>query len=198
MLSKRVKLAAIDIIGLTVDTSSKLPVSSVVKSLSKLGSSLRKRFLEEKIQKFLIETSDLSDKERIQMMKLVDDYGTDFYERLWQIIDRNDTVYKTQIIARLTKAVARRVLNIDDYHILCKIVNDAHTSDLKWLYAWISKKIAKQATKEDSKIRIRTLQRLAVVGLTNTGGIHQLTPDCRELLTHGFEKSPDFKAFVSL
>jgi hypothetical protein len=172
-----------------------LAVGKVVKGLVKTGMKYRESFLKKKVNIFLETINDLSDKERLSMMKMIDDDQESFYSRLWDIIDKNDTEYKTAIVARLTKAFARKLIDVDELFVLCKIVNDCHTSDLEYAY---NKAMHIPVSQKQRKRRLDTVFRLANVGISRGQGVGMLTDIGKLLFTHGFEKTPAVVSKVTL
>jgi hypothetical protein len=192
MPRKKLSTTGFELIGLALDSKTGMPISRMVKMVAKIGNSYRKSFLENKLTTFLTTIDGRSDKERVQMMKIIDDDWDAFYERLWHIIDQNDSVYKTGIIARLTKAFARKKIPLDTFYILCKMVNDAHTSDLRWAYGRVMEKGPHRDNIEVKKIHFPITQRLASVGFSQISSAYTITNEGKLVMTFGFEKEPDF------
>lgn len=114
-----------------------IPIFGSLYKIGKAGIGIREQFFAKKILKFLFEIKDISEKERLQFIKELEDEeketGQKAGETLLNLLERLDNLEKPKIVANLLKSKIDNKIDIIQFLRLSAIVEKAFIPDLKKL-----------------------------------------------------------------
>lgn len=113
-----------------------IPIFGTLFKISKIGLGIREHFFAKKVLNFLLEIKDVTQKEREQFIKELEEdtsHGQKAGETLTVWIDRLDNLEKAKILGKLLKAKMQGKLGLNDFLRLVSIIDRGYLPDLKHL-----------------------------------------------------------------
>jgi hypothetical protein len=110
-----------------------VPVIGSIVSLMKVGNGIREYVFLQKLIRFLIQSKDVSERERRRMIDEVNSdprHETKVGMQIMMLLDRADDLEKASIVGRLFKAFLSERIDYPRFVLLSNIVNRAHLHTL--------------------------------------------------------------------
>jgi len=110
-----------------------MPIVSTIRGFTKFGLNYKDRLFTKKIITFLFQLKDVPKNERQEFIFKLDsnsEYKSKVGEKLITIIDRADELIKVKIIGNLFKSAIQGKISIEDFNLLCSLLNNTFIGDL--------------------------------------------------------------------
>jgi len=115
---------------ITDELMKEVPILKSLIALKNIYSSISDRIFIKKATNVLLELSDVSWKERIELTRELDNKHSTGAERILMSIDKLETIEKCKVFGRLCKLRAYKNIFVEDFLRLTKVIQDAFLDDL--------------------------------------------------------------------
>lgn len=117
-----------------------IPIVKTLIGIRNIYSTYTDRLFIKKTMHVLLELGDVNWKERVEMIRELDDEDSSGTEKILMAIDHLETIKKCNIFGRLCKLKALDKIDVEDFSRLTKLIQDAYLDDLRLITYFDSQK----------------------------------------------------------
>lgn len=114
----------------TNEIAKEIPAAKVVVAIKNIFTSISDRIFLKKAMNVIFELKDVNWKERAEFMTELEDKNSSGAEKIMFAIDKMETIEKCKAYGRLCRLRASGGIELDDFLLLTKLVQDAYLKDL--------------------------------------------------------------------